>query len=392
MRFLFCPPDTSGFVFPAIALALALKERGHEVAFATGLKSRQVLEQVGLPCIPRGPKDGPSFQVEIWAEPLSVAMQYKHLEYALGTFAADVVVGSPLSLGALLVRERLGVPCAVLGLLTHLWPGKDEPLEQPGSAGQARLLWRHGDMLNHFNRARQLFKLPPVTATPGESPLMGDILLQRSVPELARYTGPLPSRVHLVGACLWEPPTRDPELEAWLAQARGSGEPILYVQQGRTFESPSFWPHLMQALRDRPVRLVASVGRMDASHEPMPPGAFVRPLVPQGTVLPHAHAVISSGNSTSALGALTHGLPSLLISGGGEQPDVAELLSHVGAALHLPAQQLSTERVAQSLDTLHELGSLRQQAWRLQQDFARWGGLHRAVELLEQLGKAPTLA
>lgn len=387
MRVLFCPVASPGFIFPCIALARALQERGHTVAFATGLSAQRLLDEAGMTRLPRGPKDGPSFQVEIWAKPLAAAMQYKHVEYALGTFPADVLVGSPLSLGALLMRERHGVPCAVLGLLTHLWPLTDSPAPEPSEA-ENRLRWRHGDMLRHFNNLRQLFQLPPLDVPPSESPLMGDLLLQRSIPELARLGGEAPPQVHLVGACLWEPPPVEPELQDWLREARASGEPILYVQPGRTFDNASFWPHLMEALKGRRVRLAVSVGRMDAPLVPEPPqGSFVRAVVPQGAVLPYAQAVISSGNTTSILGALTHGLPSLLISGGGEQPDAAELLERAGAAVHLRACDLSTERVSQRVDALWEQPSLRERARHLQHGFTQVDGPRVAARLLERLAR-----
>ncbi len=387
MKFLFCPMASPGFVFPCVAVARELQARGHEVAFVTGPGSQRLLEEAGMPRIPRGPKDGASFQVEVWADPLSGAMQYKHLEYALGTFPADVLVGSPLSLGPLLMRERLGMPYAIIGFLTHLWPLTDTPPEEL-TEPEGRLRWRHQDMLRHYNRLRQLFHLPVLQWAPSESPMMGDLLLQRSIPELASLGGELPSRVHLVGACLWEPPTVDPELQRWLEEARASGDTILYVQQGRTFDSPSFWPHLQEALKGRRVRFAASVGRMDAPLEPAPPeNCFLRPVVPQGAVLPYAHAVVSSGNTTSILGALTHGLPSLLLSGGGEQPDASELVERAGAAVHLSAHHLSLKRVSQLLDALWEQPSLRERARHLQAGFARVAGPQVAAHLLERLAR-----
>ncbi len=385
MRFLFCPLDTHGFVHPSIGLALALRRRGHLVAFATGRSFSALLERLDLERIPRGDKDGDSFPVGKWQEPLQVAMQYKHIEYALKRFPANVLVGHPLSLGPHLVRERMGVPLANLGLLTHLWPSSAVRPSEP-TEPERRWWWRHEDMLLQYNRARELFRMGSVHPSPRESPLLGDVLLLRSVPELAGPEEALPEQVYLAGDCLWEPPETDPELAAWLERAREAGKPILYVQHGRSFGGPAFWPQLQDALENQPVAVMAATGRMDYRPEHLPANFYAREFLPQGQVLAHAQAVIASATTTTVLGALTHGLPSLLLPGGSEQPDVAEQIASAGAAIHLPVARATTEVMRKAVDELLGTPELRNNARALQQAFARMGSPLRAVELLEQLG------
>jgi UDP:flavonoid glycosyltransferase YjiC (YdhE family) len=385
VKFLFCSLASAGYVLPSIAMAQALRAQGHEVAFVTGPDFQPVLEQAGLRRIPRGEKDGLSFQVPIWFEPIAVAMQYRHIEYALGLFPADVLVTSSLTLGPLLVRELFKIPCAVLGLFPYLWPTTNE-VEASPSVAEARRRWRHEDMLRHFNRARQLFKMPPVDVGPRESPFLGDLFMQRSIPAL-QDADALPDRAHLVGACLWEPKVVDPEVEEWLRAAEESGDPVLYVQQGRTFGGPGFWSHLLEALAARRVRIAASTGRMDGQVGAPPPNSIVRPSVPLGAVLPHAQAVAMSGTTTTALGALTHGLPSLVVPSGSEEPDVAERLEDAGVALSVQGKDVSASRMGELLDQLFDRGSLRERAREFQRGFARVEGPRRAAELLDQLAR-----
>ena len=384
MKLLFCPLASAGFVFPAIAIARALEERGHEVAFVTGIEYQPVLERAGLTRIPRGTKDGPSFQVPTWFKPLSVALQFRHIQYALEQFRPDVLVTSVLCLGPLFVREIFDIPCAVIGFLPYIWPTGDDP-EEPVTELQKRRRWRHQDMLRYLNEARELFKMDPLEASPAASPFLADLFLQRSVPALEKNVDALPGRVHLVGACLWEPIHADPELEVWLESARAAGQQVLYVQQGRSFDSPAFWPYLIETLSGRRERLAASVARMDVPTGEPPSHWFVRPLVPQGSVMTMARGVIASGNTTVTLGAITHGLPSVLISGGSEQPDVAEMLAASGAARHLRGHEVSAAQMAQIVDDLSEDESLREHARMLQRAFARIDGPQRAADLLEQL-------
>jgi MGT family glycosyltransferase len=385
MKFLFCALASPGYVLPCIAVARALRDEGHEVAFVTGAEFQPLLEQEGLRRIPRGPQDGASFQVSAWFQPLAVAVQYRHIEYALKAFPADVLVTNCLTLGPLIAGEVFKIPCAVLGFFTYLWPTTDLAAESP-SAAEARRRWRHEDLLRTFNKVREFFKLPPVEATPRNSPFLGDLFMQRSIPALEDASA-LPDRAHLVGSCLWEPKVPDPDIDAWLREAEDAGDPVLYVHQGRTFGGPTFWSYLIEALAARRIRVAASVGRMDAPMGTPPPNAMVRPMVPQGAVLPRAHAVAMGGTTTAALGALTHGLPSLVVPSGSEEPDVAERLEDAGVALRVPAKEMSADRLRDLLDELFDRASLRERARELQGGFARLEGPRRAAELLNQLAR-----
>lgn len=385
MKYLFCPLASHGFVYPAIGIARALRSRGHEVAFATAPAFGATIGQSGFERIPRGAKDGDSFEVGIWAHPLSAAMQVKHVEYALGRFVPDVLVASQLANGPLIVGERTGLPVAVVGLAAYLWP-----LWQEGGVAQTeiekRLEWRYGDMMGHFNRARALFGLRPSEAGHLDTPLHGDLFMVQSVPALERDAGAFPTRVRCVGSCLWEPPVEaDPDLAAWLEESVASGESVVYVQPGRSFERPGFWSQLIETLKNRPVRVVASIDRMDKQAGAIPSGWFVRGHVPQGQVLRYAHAVISSGHTASVIGALTHGLPSLLLPSGSGSEDIAERCVGAGAAIAVYDGQTSVPSLGAMCDELLQSESLRENAQRLQKAFMEYDGCETAAELLESM-------
>ena len=91
MRLPFCPLASHGFVYPLIGIAKAIRSRGHEVAFVTGAAFSETLQEEGFDRVPRGAKDGSSFEVKAWFNPVSVAVQVKHIEYALERFHADAL-------------------------------------------------------------------------------------------------------------------------------------------------------------------------------------------------------------------------------------------------------------------------------------------------------------
>ena len=382
MRYLFCPLASHGFVYPAIGIAEALSRRGDEVAFATGPAFAGAIARAGFERIPRGAKDGDSFEVSIWGHPLSAAMQVKHVEYALERFAPDVLVTSQLANGPLLVGEREGLPVAVVGLAAYLWPLWPRDAA-PQSEADRLLEWRHADMMGHFNRVRSLFGMPQVEAHHLDSPLHGDLFMVQSVPALETCAGAFPRRVRCVGSCLWEPPEEaDAELAAWLEDAVGAGQSVVYVQHGRSFDKPGFWSQLVDAFKDRPVRVAASVGRMDKEAGAVPAGWFVRGHVPQGQVLRYASAVVSTGHTSAVLGALSHGLPSLLIPSGSGTEDIAERCVGAGAALAVFDRDRDVPPLKALVDELLHGDSLRENAKRLREAFAEYDGCGLAAGLL----------
>ncbi|HEX3131110.1 MAG TPA: hypothetical protein VH394_27490, partial [Thermoanaerobaculia bacterium] len=264
MKFLFCSLATPGMLFPSIGIALALRQRGHQVAFATHAVAGATLESAGLHRIPRGDDDGASFQIEFWGLPLSIAMQVKHVEYALQRFQPDVIVSQQLALGPLLAAERHSLPIAVVGLAAYLWPASEALLHRPPETlRERRNLWRYEETTQIYNQVRGLFGMPPREGDFRSTPLLGDLFLLQSTAELEGDADDLPERVHLVGACLWEPEEEDPDLERWIEEAVAAGESILYVHHGRSFDLPSLWPMIIEVLGARSVRVAASTLRMD---------------------------------------------------------------------------------------------------------------------------------
>lgn len=387
MRYLFASLASHGFVYPSIGIGQALRARGHDVAIATGPGFDPVIEQAGLERIPSGERDHQSFQVEWCWHALSVVMQVKHIEYAIERFRPDVLIGNQLTIGSFVAADRQAVPLAVLGMSAYLSPLSDALMERsPLTEDEQRIVWRYQEIVEFYNKVRRQLRLPAWEDHPEESRLLGDLFLLQSVPALEGNTDALPARVHCVGSCLWEPEQRDEELSTWLEAATQSGEPLLYVQHGRAFNVPPFWPYLQEALGGKPVRVAAALGRMNADAEAAPSNFFVRGHVPQQIAMQHAQGVVSGGNTTVVLGALTHGLPSVLVPSGGEQVDVAQRCERAGVALTLAPNDVTAETIGHAVNEILSNESLRARSTSLQQAFAAVNGFERAAELLETLG------
>jgi UDP:flavonoid glycosyltransferase YjiC (YdhE family) len=386
MRILFCALGGPGFVYPAVGIALALKRRGHEVAFVTSQSFHEPLRAVGLDRIPRGDKDGDSFQVHLWFRELAVAIQVKHVERALDAFRPDILVGHQLALGPFLAAERRQLPIVALGLAAYLFPAPGA--HTPPTIPAEKYEWRHRDMLGHFNRARSLLNLPLWPEDAPRNPLLGDALLLQSVPALEPRRHAFPSAVRFVGACLWEPPgAPDPELSLWMKDAAKRNRPIIYVQPGRSFEHEGFWPHLVAALADLDVGVVADTARMDKPAERASERFFTRPHIPHSQVLPYAGGVVSGGHTTSVLGAAMHGLPSLLIPSGSGTEEISENFRAAGAAVVVHCQTTNAAGLRESVARLLADDALRRGARAVQERFRRVNGCERSADIIEGLGR-----
>lgn len=352
--------------------------------FATGPAFVETLRESGFDRIPRGEKDGPSFEVKNWFIPVPVAIQIKHIEYALQKFGADVLVTTQLGLGPLIASEVFRLPVAVLGFASYLWPLWPSD-HKPQSPKEERLQWRYGDMMGYYNKARSVLGLSPSNADHLMNPLLGDLFMIQTVQELERNEYDLPSNARFVGSCGWEPESDDPALTAWLEDRSAGGAPLLYVQPGRSFDQPSYWPHLREALANKPLRVAAATDRMDGEVGALPKNFFVRGHLPQGKVLEYSSAVITTGHTTAVLGALTHGLPSILLPAGSASDDIAENCARAGAAMCFEDVPLDVAFFESAVNELLLNRKLRQNAESLRDALVKAGGCNRAAELIEEM-------
>ncbi|MEU1889905.1 glycosyltransferase [Streptomyces pristinaespiralis] len=373
-----------------VGISLELARRGHSIAFATGTRFSDPLRKEGIRRIPRGRRDGESFQLETWWEPTSIALQAAHIFHAASEFHPDVIIGGQLTYGPMLMGEALDLPVAILGFATHLLPKPrrdTEPgVENPAEA-EERATWRLESMSAKLHEARQLLHLPPLSQQQAADFLLGDLFLLQSVPELEPGAADLPPAVHCVGSCGWEPTAPDEDLAEWLDSTAELG-PLVYMQHGRLFHLGSLWPAVTECLGGADLRLVASAGRTDGKLTKPPPFNFyVRDHVPQGQVLPHATAVVSTANTTAVLGSLSFGLPLLLLPGGGEQLDMATICERRGAALTLDPIGITPESLHAALREIDGNPRFRASAKQIQSCLSKAQGHQLAADLLESLAQ-----
>jgi hypothetical protein len=168
---------------------------------------------------------------------------------------------------------------------------------------------------------------------------------------------------------------------------RRDGAATVHLTLGTVFnrESGDLFQRALAGLRELGVPVVAGVGEeMDpAALGPQPPGVRLERWVDQSELLPDCAAVVSHAGSGSVLAALAHGLPSVLLPIGADQPLNAGRCADLGAALVLDAVRATPAELAAAVSAVLATPSYRAAAERLAGELRRLPGPERAVELIE---------
>ena len=382
MRILLCPMSDPGYLYPATAVGLELRARGHTAGVLGRAGTLPLLRGTGLPLLQAedyGGRGGFSVARSI----LGGMAQYLAIRRAASEFRPDVLLTSVLCHGALLAAEVMDIPVVVLGLTAHLWDyragGASEP--QPPSTPRE---WRTRETLRFYGELREQAGLRADGHHRSGSPLLGDALLLRGDPVFEYPGAVLPHRVHHVGPCCWEPPADMEELNAVLAATDRTGKPVIYVHLGRVFGGESPWPRLNAAFAGGPFQAVVELGR---SKDPAPePGSDIlmvrKPWM--GPLIDRAGLVLTSGTSAPVLNALLRGRPLGVSPAGSEQPLLAAACVRAGVAVHVP-ERAGPDSVA-LLRSAWDDHAMRERAGEIGRRMASTDSAARAADILLRIG------
>ena len=171
--------------------------------------------------------------------------------------------------------------------------------------------------------------------------------------------------------------------------AARAAAPTVYFTLGTVFnlESGDLFTRVLAGLRQLDVDVVATVGRQidPAELGPQPERVRVERWLPHSDVLPRCSAVVSHGGSGSVLAALAHGLPSVLLPMGADQPLNAARCAELGVALVLDPLGATPQDVAEAVETVLSDASYRAAAEGVRDEIRALPVPEHALALLERL-------
>ncbi|MBF8285752.1 MAG: hypothetical protein HW378_4667 [Anaerolineales bacterium] len=376
-----------GHFHAMVPLAQALKEHGHEIAFATGKSFGPVIRRTGFlhfPCgldfdgskdifeaLPqwetikaRSPADAGLQQLYGFVQGLAPRMA-DDLIWLVDTWKPDVIVRDPLEFGGYIAAEHYGLPHA-----TIIWAMYISAKALCADAVlELRRRYRLPDdpELNTLDRYLALDFLPSSWTFPGL---------------------PYPPVAHRFCA----PPfdlSSNGRLPGWMDTL--PDQPTVHATLGTTFnQARGTFRAILTALSAEAVNLIITVGRsMDpAEFGPQPDHIKIEQYIPQTLLLPHCDALIFHGGYNSLRSALWHGLPMVITPlGAGDQLPTGWRCAAVGVGVLVEENPPEPEAIRAAVKTVLGQPDYRARAQQLQREIKELPGLAEAVKRLETLSR-----
>ncbi|HVS29639.1 MAG TPA: glycosyltransferase [Solirubrobacteraceae bacterium] len=386
VRALFTTIPAFGHFSPLVPLAAAMQDAGHEVAVATAESFGGSVSRAGLEFIPAGVDMAEAMSTLRDLHPEYATLSPEELsrrvvpDFFVGVYAPafladasrllswrpDVVVREEGEFAGPAVAALANVPC-----VDHGWGGPRRPRELVDAAARA---------------------LEPVFKSVGLDPLPSGgayqwLYLEPCPPSLQPADADEVPGARPIRPC--SPPSRSAQgTPEWLDRL---GDRVVYITLGTVpfFTADiEFFRAAIAAARDEAAEVVVTVGPAgDPSVlDPQPENVHVERYLPQAEVLPHCAVVVSNGGSGSTLGALSAGVPLMIIpSSSPSQLRNARAVAATGIGRTLDRADVTVDRLGAELHALLHDSSYRVAAERVAAEIATMPPPEEVVGLIESL-------
>jgi UDP:flavonoid glycosyltransferase YjiC (YdhE family) len=369
VRILFTFIGGFGHYQPLVAVARAAQRSGHTVAVAGSANLQSTIRGDGFDAFPTSePRVGPPPAeplVKVNSNEMDRELRENFARRGAKRHAAvllelahawrpDVVVRDEVDFGAAIAAERLVIPCVSVLVL---------------AAGG---FLRRSVVAEPLHALRDEYGLP---ADPDLAMLDGSLVLSPFPSGLRSPDAPLP------------PQSFSFRPGAATAPHRELTRPTVYCTLGTVFTVPELCVRILNGLQQLPVDVVITVGQdIDpASLGPQPEHIRVERYIPQDEVLPRCDLVVSHGGSGSVMGALAHGLPSVLMPLGADQPYNIRRCVELGVGLELEPVTVTPDEIRVTVEDMLADDRYRRAAERMRDEINAMPGPEATVPLLEAL-------
>jgi MGT family glycosyltransferase len=413
-RFLFTVHPEQGHISGLLAIATALRSRGHDVLFASSVPKHTppAVGAAGFPLAPLRPSLAmlrglliPFFEgfreTRFAMQVFSAGLEHyaRAIGRVISEWAPDVVVSDCTFAGAMLAAEWRGVPFAAVYHTGLSFPGPGIPpfgsglpigevCDDARVARYRRQLERVQGKLRQ-RRARARARLGIAATAPASSflerPVSPWLNLVLSSEACEAPRDPLPETTFFVGPCITSSGTHDFPLEQLRADV-----PKVYASLGTVFNNrPRVFRATLDACADGRYQLIVSAGQAYARlhAESQPPHHVVRKSVPQVALLPQVDVVVSHGGNNTVNETLAAGKPLLVMPVGGEQADNAARVVYLGAGLRADLHTVTAHDIRGALDRLLSEAQFQRRAAEIAVALARTDGPGIASQFIERLAR-----
>jgi MGT family glycosyltransferase len=381
-RFLFHSLALTGHVNPIAAVAGAVADRGHDVAWVGSEAFLRPVLPDGTTIYPTGMRlyrglmrdRGMSATKSRWEGYIVPHARFTlpTVEQAVLDFAPDVLAVDQHAVSGAVLAHRHDLPWMTLA------PTSME-LTRPYRALPRVEAWIHGHLKTLWTEAG----LPGAPAHDLRFSPHGTIAFTTA--GLAG-PGPFGGNIHFVGAALGR--RREDVTFGW--SALDHRRKLVLVTVGTlSFDAcEDFYRRTIEALRPLSDRVQAIIVAPDGALADLPPHVLAVPQVPMLELMPHLDAVVSHGGLNTVCEALAHGVPLVIAPIKGDQPINAERVVAVGAGRCVRFVRERPDRIrAAIVGVLHDPRH-RHAAANLRGENDAAGGAGAAAQHLERLARS----
>lgn len=378
-----------GHAFPIIALGRELHSRGHDITVETWEVWREQVEAegMGFACAPEYLTQNSGKRP---LKPYQAAVRATYTTRELVKAAKpQIVVSDIITIAPALAAELERVPWATV--VPHLYPSNERgsppfglgALPPRSSIGRAAWLMLAGQMQralargrDDLNGARMRLGLLPQEGLYGG--ISQELCLVASFPKL-EYRRSWPSHVKVVGPLLWEP--QGPEIET-----TDNGRPTVVVAPSTSQDRDKrLLKACLAGLAGLDIDVLVSTNHKSVGQNTASAGNIkVHPWLPYSKLMPHTDLVICHGGHGTIAHALVHGVPLLIVPGGGDMLEMGARIQWAGAGRVLPWRFLGPSSVRWAVEELLSKPSYKRRAMEIGRPSPTAAGTATAATAIER--------
>jgi MGT family glycosyltransferase len=407
-----------GDLHPKLAIALELRNRGHEVVFATHKEYQNQIEALGFEFRRMRPdntalndpqemarmmdlKTGTEYVIKQW---VCANLRETYADLLNTARDADLIVTGEGVVAARLVAEKLGIPWAFVVLQPASFLSVHDPSVLPVLPFLAKLRGL-GSIANRgiiqlskvlskswaepIHQLRRELGLSPLTGNPFiDDKYSPYLVLAMFSSAFAKPQPDWAANTVITGFAFYDGSEGGAVLTPELQHFLDAGEPpIVFTLGSAAVMTPGcFYEESLQAAKRLNRRGVLLMGK-NAAPDALPEGMIAVSYAPYSQIFPRACAIVHQGGIGTTAQALRAGRPTLVMPYSHDQPDNAARVERLGVSRTIPRKQYSAERAAKQLHKLLENPTYATKAADIGQMIQAENGVEVACDAIEkQLG------
>jgi zeaxanthin glucosyltransferase len=376
-RYLFFVPPLTGHILPAAAVAGALADRGHEVAWVGSqarlrpfLRADATVYPTGMRLFRGQPDTGMTAIKSLWEGFIVPFARFTlpAVEQAVAAFGPDVLVSDEQALAGPLVARRHGLPWATLcpATLGLAQPFRRLPKVEAWISELKAGLATEAGLGPGLNGGLEFS--PHLVIVFADRALIGD--------------RPYPGHYAFVGPALAARPAVEFPWD-WLDPARS--HVLVTVGTMADAAATGFYRRAVEALRPLAHRVQAIVVAPPQTLPGVPEHVLVRPRVPMLELLPRLDAAVCHGGTNTVSEALRYAVPLVVAPLTRDQPVNAAHVVRAGVGIRVHFDRVRPEALRAAVLALLDDPSYRAAAGQIRESSAAAGGAAAAAARLEDL-------